>query len=60
MKVTLAIEKVQVKGRPGARIIMRGNVGAEKRTKLDLLVMIPFIDISNCREKFFQIPEEIE
>ena len=47
----LEMEKVMKDGKPSIRVRVRGNVGQENRDKLDVLGMIPEIDVSNSRSK---------
>ena len=51
MKGTLVIQRITVDGQIAARIMVRGNVGAEGRAKLDALCMTPVMDMFNCRER---------
>ena len=57
---TLALEKFVKEGKTVIRVIVRGNVGAEGREKLNALGMTPVVDIANTREKFVTTPQELD
>mgnify|MGYP001569344612 FL=1 len=42
------------------RVVVRGNVGADGRAKLDVLGMTPVVDVANCREKWVASPAELD
>ena len=59
-KGTLALEKFAIDGKVTIRVIVRGNIGAERRAVLDTLGMTPVVDVMNCREKFVTTPQELD
>ena len=60
MKGKLQLWKCTKDGKPTVRVVVLGNVGQENRAKMDILGLIPVVDISNCRERYVSSSAELE